>query len=924
MAYVLPQALVFQEFNLIPSEITNPLRACIFGGHADLHRHAEADEKVNINLGDYEDVDDTTYNWPDKTAGSLVDASYVKVFIDDAYLNFFEDLTTGDSTISPVSGSNNKVASDTVKFVDNGTTYPRTAAILRDVKKGDRAWIRGTSTLAATVGVEFELNTYIKDFEADAVSGTVGAGSEDAANLIDASSSSAVVVDATANTNDDTVLTVTDTNWNILEAGLQSETYTVTVTQSSTGGDFTSAKVNIISASGDDDVVDVAVGADTVATEYGVRELSLTFTANASEDLIAGDVYTVTVAPAHLEANLATTGSYAGTSDATYIIEVIEGGAYGTSKVQVTTDNGTDASGPIVITADGVGGDAATFAIGSHGVIIEFDNDAATGTGVGLAKGDIFYIVVTAATDGDFHTLVLGHSMSLDLASATDLDLKLFIKKDIQVDKNIEGQGPSGFNWDTNATQITINSGIQAYDADWVDSSGDLVALDVERGTVYSEYREWLSDNVGVINSLQDTANIATLAGPLDPDNPLKWGIFKALSNSNGTLVKYIAVADPNDDDDWADALEKAVGRDDVYGLVPLTHDKTVLDMFEGHVNSQSSPTAGRWRVAWVVADADDEVGHVTASTSSNGLAVQATIADNPEGIGVQYTYLSIDSANADIEDLGVRAGDVVRYLFSDDGFGNETYTEFVIDAVINETDVVLATAHSQAVTSQRVEIWHTRTMTELAAAIATNAGAWGNRRVRAVWPDLINSGGELTDGMFLAAALSGLSSGIVPHQGLTSIQVSGFDDAERSRDKFNGDQLNDMADSGVWIVTQDDDGNIITRHALTSDNTDLNRREEQVVRNVDSMSYLFLNRLSPFIGRANVTPSAIDIIGVEIGACIDFLKASGYTDTLGSQLIGGEITQLRPHALLRDRLVAVLDLEIPYPMNNIEIHLVV
>lgn len=924
MAYVLPQALVFQEFNLIPAEITNPLRACIFGGHADLHRYGEADEKVNISLGDYQDDDATVYNWPDKTAGSIVDVSYVKIFIDDAYLNFFEDLTTGDSTISPVADNNNKIASDTVKFVDNGATYPRTAALLRDVKKGDRAWIRGTSTLAATVGEEFELNTYIKDIEADAVSGTVGSGSEDAANLDNASSSSAVVPDS-GNANSATVLTVTDTGWDILEAGLQSETYTVEITQSSTGGDFTSALMKITSASGDDDLVDTAIGADTVATEYGVRDLNLTFTAAVAEDLEAGDKYVVTLAPAHLEANIAITGSYAGTSDATYIIEVIEGGAYGADcKVQVTTNNGTDASGPIAITGDNQGGDAATFAIGSHGVVIGFDNDDVTGTGVGLAKGDIFYVVVTAATDGDFHTLVLGHSLSLDLASASDLDLKLFIKKDIEVAKNIEGQGPLGFNWDTNATQITINSGIQAYDAAWVDSSGDLVALDVERGEVFSEFREWLSANVGVINSLQDTADIATLAGPLDPDNPLKWGVFKALSNSNGTLVKYIAVADPSDDDDWANSLEKAVGRDDVYGLVPLTHDKTVLDLFEGHVNSQSSPTAGRWRVAWVVADSDDDVGHVTASTSSNGLAVQATIADNPNADGTQYTYLSIDSANADIEDLGVKAGDVVRYLFSDDGFGNETYTEFVIDAVINETDVVLATAHSQATTSQRVEIWHTRTMSELAAAIATNAGAWGNRRVRAVWPDLINSGGELTDGMFLAAALAGLSSGVVPHQGLTNIQVSGFDDAERSRDKFNGDQLNDMADSGVWIVTQDDDGNIITRHALTSDNNDLNSREEQVVRNVDSMSYMFLNRLAPFIGRANVTPSAIDIIEVEIGACIDFLKASGYTDTLGSQLIGGEISQLRQHALLKDRLVAVLDLEIPYPLNNIEIHLVV
>jgi hypothetical protein len=84
MAYVLPQALVFQEFNLIPAELTNPLRACIFGGHADLHRHADADEKLEISLGAYDKDAPVAYNWPSKATGSVIDISYVKVFIDDA------------------------------------------------------------------------------------------------------------------------------------------------------------------------------------------------------------------------------------------------------------------------------------------------------------------------------------------------------------------------------------------------------------------------------------------------------------------------------------------------------------------------------------------------------------------------------------------------------------------------------------------------------------------------------------------------------------------------------------------------------------------------------------------------------------------------------------------------------------------------
>ena len=332
-----------------------------------------------------------------------------------------------------------------------------------------------------------------------------------------------------------------------------------------------------------------------------------------------------------------------------------------------------------------------------------------------------------------------------------------------------------------------------------------------------------------------------------------------------------------------------------------------------------------RLRIGDTVADADDTIEVVGATTSSDSNVVQATLSDDTDTAGTQYTRLEITSGNADLESLNVEAGDIVRYLWGTDGFGNDTYSEFVVSSIINESALLLTTAHDEAVgTAEKVEIWHTRDKNELAAAIGTNAGAWGNRRVRAVWPDNINQGGQLADGMYLAAALAGLTSGVVPHQGLTNLQVSGFDDASRSKDLFNGDQLNTMANSGVWVITQDDEGNIITRHALTTDSTDLNSREEMVVRNVDSMSYLFLNRLSPFIGRTNVTPSALDMINVEVTAAIDFLKANGYTDTLGGQLIDGEITQLRQHALLKDRVVIVVNLEIPYPMNNVEVHLVV
>jgi hypothetical protein len=192
------------------------------------------------------------------------------------------------------------------------------------------------------------------------------------------------------------------------------------------------------------------------------------------------------------------------------------------------------------------------------------------------------------------------------------------------------------------------------------------------------------------------------------------------------------------------------------------------------------------------------------------------------------------------------------------------------------------------------------------------------------VWPDQVGEGGVLQPGYYLAAALAGLASGVVPQQPLTNVEVAGFDDYSRSYKYFNETQLNRMAEAGVWIVTEDRDGTPYTRHALTTDNLGLNQREEMIRRNVDSMSYLFLRRLRPFIGRTNATQGMVQLLSNLITVTIDNLRTNGNTAEIGSQLVSGSIRTLRIHPLLRDRIEIVLDLVVPAPLNNIELHLVV
>jgi hypothetical protein len=133
------------------------------------------------------------------------------------------------------------------------------------------------------------------------------------------------------------------------------------------------------------------------------------------------------------------------------------------------------------------------------------------------------------------------------------------------------------------------------------------------------------------------------------------------------------------------------------------------------------------------------------------------------------------------------------------------------------------------------------------------------------------------------------------------------------------------MAVTGVWIVQQQLDGEIFTRHAVTTgDYEDINQREEMLTRNVDSISYRFRDYFEPFIGVTNVTPSMRDVILGGMNKLIRVLKTERVTVQLGGQLIDATIDRFFVSEIFKDRYVAYIILEVPYALNNIELHLVV
>jgi hypothetical protein len=513
--YVLPQPIIHQIFR---QRVAAPVRrqhACLIGPQAQVLRYSEASEKAQIYLGQYDNVGELIggdykkcYSWPNRPTGAIVDQTDTKLFIDDALLRMFRDTS---STIEKT--ASNKLRHPTIKFATNGDSA-RSAQLLRDIKAGD--------IVSVTAGSD-TLYSYVKDVEGDTVAAELSAVEPDAANA--ASQSRSVVVTYGDDNEGDVTATGSATLYDGLADGLISDTYVVTVTQASTGNDATTARLRVVSASGKDDAYDVTPNAWGVATSIGANGFRATFSSSA-QDFIEGDTFTFAVNQLWEAPELTISGTYTGTKDRVYMVEVTKGGLWADSpQIKVTTADASDRSGPTTITiASTVGttttsapGDPYTVAValGQHGILGRFSDE-------GLRKGDKYVFTATAATEGDMKTLVLAHTLPTGIAlndDSEDIQLSIYIRKNIEVAKKHVGT-PGAYTFGQSATQICVFADLQATDASWVDEDGALVPLDVISDSVvpasnkmYVEYRCWLQQNVGVLNSLSDISDIEQIAG---------------------------------------------------------------------------------------------------------------------------------------------------------------------------------------------------------------------------------------------------------------------------------------------------------------------------------------------------------------------------------------------------------------------------
>jgi hypothetical protein len=555
--YILPQVLVFQDFQRTVAAVEQPLKAFYAGGNSSLIRFSDSDEKPNGLLGAYDKVSDAFYSWPDRPAGGIVDESYTKLYADNLVLRYFSDLIG--------QGGGYYLLGGLVVFSTSGTAFKTGNGTDRDERLGDRDvqagdWVYVRAVVGADV---YEIETEVSSVSAANEDSSVAAATLDENNPSTQSLVTTPSVTKTAGVDNCMTLAASAASYDGLTDGGINETYTVRVVQSSVGGDLTTGKVRLISSSGDDDVLSVSPSDDGDEFTIGARGLLLTFDRNVgscsldaaedgapASDIVAGQEWQFTVQSAYTAPTVASNGgaNYAGTKDTTYIVTVTRGGLFAASakpQITCTTTNGVDISGPTLVSAV-----SSAVAVGTKGVTITF-------TGVsGLRKGDQFLIPVTAAAPGKYNLLTLRESFAPGLIpEMTEVDIKLGIRRSgVEITKNRIGDAPN-VNWSTTTTQLKVEAGITMYDSSWtVDGVQEL--LPVEKATLYVETRYWLSDLTDGYHEIYDPGQLSAVPGPIHPDNPLKYALFLGLQNNNGVPIGYMATNDPTNDDDWVRVLE--------------------------------------------------------------------------------------------------------------------------------------------------------------------------------------------------------------------------------------------------------------------------------------------------------------------------------------------------------------------------------
>ena len=526
-------------------------------------------------------------------------------------------------------------------------------------------------------------------------------------------------------------------------------------------------------------------------------------------------------------------------------------------------------------------------------------------------------------TDGD---TVLTYSSAIQEVSADGKTLTLkrnlpspdggatvtaVVKRPTKEDAIIESQFITA-----NEDAVTIDKNVK------VSTAVTDTAAQVVSATVYLSYRALRRDIANDFLTITSQSNAEAKIGSVNINNPMS--VAASLIASAVSDMSYrILPIETDDANGYRQALDILSTNEDIYVIVPLTNDKDVVSAYASHCTTLSEPEKSKWRIMY-------------ASQEMPSTKVMVEINDGQLVKGSTDTECYIkDTANGMFVTNNARVTDFVDIYNASNSY---QYSLQIIE-VLNESVVTCSTtkwmrtsegyseledkvtvASQEAVKYEVVRVLDTQ---GVADAISGIADSFKNKRLRLVYPDTImlniNSVSEMVPSYYLCVTLGAMRAGYPPHQGFSTIGLSGISRVLRANNMFSDDQLADMAGNGVFWVVQDTPEELpYVLYQTTTDNTQLETAEDSCVAVVDYASrYLKIN-LKNVLGRYNVNTISVNYVKTVINSVLDDMTSTSY-QYIGPILTGAELLSVETEG---DKIKPTVHIEIPYPVNGVDVTL--
>ncbi len=229
----------------------------------------------------------------------------------------------------------------------------------------------------------------------------------------------------------------------------------------------------------------------------------------------------------------------------------------------------------------------------------------------------------------------------------------------------------------------------------------------------------------------------------------------------------------------------------------------------------------------------------------------------------------------------------------------------------------------------------------EQVTTLTSLAQSFRTKRVTLVWPSDV----ELADipdgslprtvatvaepsgwlpGYYAAAIVGGALAGLPPQAGLTNLGFAGIRRLRYSTGYFNERQLSRLSDGGWFVLHQRRPTDLpVCLHQLTTDTTAVETGELSVVRNLDFVSIFLQDILEDFLGQYNVLPETSNEMFRAVSDGMENLKGRRVA-RIGAPLTDGKVTLIKVADFAKDRYQMYVNVEIPKPVNNIDLYVVV